>query len=103
MILLRTSFASGHDGRICTDPEEISTTLTKKNKKKEIKKKKKKKLVDNTGRFCFVYENAAHCSQFVSLSSYWGPKDPRTADVYYGCHDRGGTGKSLASQGAKNP
>ena len=70
MILLRTSFASGHDGRICTDPEGISTTLTKKNKKKEIKKKKKKKLVDNTGRFCFVYENAAHCSQFVSLSSY---------------------------------
>ena len=41
MILLRTSFASGHDGRICSDPEEISTPLTKKNKKKEIKKKKK--------------------------------------------------------------
>ena len=43
MILLRKSFASGHDGRICTDPEEISTTLTKKNKKKEIKKKKEEK------------------------------------------------------------
>ena len=71
MILLRTSFASGHDGRICTDPDEISTTLTNKNKKKRNKeKKKKKKLVDNTGRFRFIYENAAHCSQFVSLSSY---------------------------------
>ena len=38
MILLRTSFASGHGGRTCTDPEEISTTLTK--KKKKIKRKK---------------------------------------------------------------
>ena len=41
MILLRTSFASGHGGRTCTDPEEISTTLTK--KKKENKKKERKK------------------------------------------------------------
>ena len=87
MILLRTSSASGHNGRICTDPEEISTTLTKKKKKKEIKNKKKK-LVDNTGKFCFVYEN---CSTL------------RTADVYDGCHDRWGTRKRLPSQGAKNP
>ena len=72
MILLRTSSASGHNGRICTDPEESMTTLTKKKKKKEIKNKKKK-LVDNTGKFCFVYEN---CSTL------------RTADVYDGCHDR---------------
>ena len=45
MILLRTSFASGHGGRTCTDPEEISTTLTKKkeNKKKERKKDREEK------------------------------------------------------------
>ena len=55
MILLRTSFASGHGGRTCTDPEEISTTLTKKkeNKKKRERKTEKKKLVHNAGRFCF--------------------------------------------------
>ena len=56
MILLRTSFASGHGGRTCTDPEEISTTLTKKKKKTKRKKERKtekKKLVDNAGRFCF--------------------------------------------------
>ena len=45
MILLRTSFASGHGGRTCTDPEEISTTLTKKreNQKKERKKDREEK------------------------------------------------------------
>ena len=45
MILLRKSFASGHGGRTCTDPEEISTTLTKKkeNKKKERKKDREEK------------------------------------------------------------
>ena len=57
MILLRTSFASGHGGRTCTDPEEISTTLTKKKRKQKERKKErkteKKKLVDNAGRFCF--------------------------------------------------
>ena len=63
IILLRTSFASGHGGRTCTDPEEIGTTLTKKKTKKKTKKRKKerkkerktkkKKLVDNAGRFCF--------------------------------------------------
>ena len=40
MILLRTSFASGHGGRTCTDPEEISTKLTKK-KKRKLKERKK--------------------------------------------------------------
>ena len=40
MILLRTSFASGHGGRTCADPEEIGTALTK---KKENKKKKERK------------------------------------------------------------
>ena len=39
MILLRTSFASGHGGRTCTDPEEISTKLTK--KKRKLKERKK--------------------------------------------------------------
>ena len=53
MILLRTSFASGHGGRTCTDPEEISTTLTKKKRKLKERKTEKKKLVDNAGRFCF--------------------------------------------------
>ena len=54
MILLRTSFASGHGGRTCTDPEDISTTLTtKKRKQKKERKTEKKKLVDNAGRFCF--------------------------------------------------
>ena len=43
IILLRTSFASGHGGRTCTDPEEIGTTLTKKQNKKENKKKKERK------------------------------------------------------------
>ena len=43
IILLRTSFASGHGGRTCTDPEEIGTTLTKKKNKKENKKKKERK------------------------------------------------------------
>ena len=40
MILLRTSFASGHGGRTCTDPEEISTKLTKKKKKTKRKKER---------------------------------------------------------------
>ena len=58
MILLRTSFASGHGGRTCTDPEDISTTLTTKKRKQKKERKKdrkteKKKLVDNAGRFCF--------------------------------------------------
>ena len=39
MILLRTSFASGHGGRTCTDTEEISTKLTK--KKRKLKERKK--------------------------------------------------------------
>ena len=43
MILLRTSFASGHDGRICIDPEEISTTLTKEEQEKRNKEKKEEK------------------------------------------------------------
>ena len=44
MILLRTSFASGHGGRTCTDPEEISTKLTKKQRKlKERKKDREEK------------------------------------------------------------
>ena len=43
IILLRTSFASGHGGRTCTDPEEISTTLTKKKKQKRKQKKERKK------------------------------------------------------------
>ena len=41
MILLRTSFASGHGGRTCTDPEEISTTLTKKKRKQKERKKER--------------------------------------------------------------
>ena len=43
MILLRTSFASGHGGRTCTDPEDISTTLTTKKKKTKERKKERKK------------------------------------------------------------
>ena len=40
MILLRTSFASGHGGRTCTDPEDISTTLTTKKRKQKKERKK---------------------------------------------------------------
>ena len=50
MILLRTSFASGHGGRTCTDPEEISTTLTKKKKKTKRKKERKKDREEKASR-----------------------------------------------------
>ena len=92
MILLRTSFASGHDGRICTDPDEISTTLTNKNKKKRNKEK-----MQHIMKMQHIAVSSSPY-QVIRDLKIRGRRMSTTAVM-----TEGGAGKSLASQGAKNP